>query len=395
VFSKTAENVFRLLRTVVLCLSLPMGAAAAPRLPADEGEILERLSLIRDSPQAAALRELRARVAAAPGEPGPAAALARRYFGLAMAEGDPRFVGYAQAALRPWSDNEAPPAILIVRAMLRQYRHEFDGALADLALALQRNPQNAEAHAWRAAIFMVRAEYGQAAEACAALTAQEDSLQAAGCSAYVEATTGRTRGAYDKLRTALAARVDASAGERLWVSTRLAEMAHRLGDAAAAEAHFRAALALDVGDNFLLAAYADFLLAQARAREAAALLRAHGRSDTLLLRLALATRALGLPEAERHTRTLGERFAAAALRGERLHLAEEARYLLDLRGDARAALAAAAENWKTQREPRDALVLLEAARAAGAPAAAAPVLEWLERSGFEHAGMRRLAAELR
>jgi predicted Zn-dependent protease len=312
-----------------------------------------------------------------------------------MAEGDPRFVGYAQAALRPWSDNEAPPAILIVRAMLRQYRHEFDGALADLALALQRNPQNAEAHAWRAAIFMVRAEYGQAAEACAALTAQEDSLQAAGCSAYVEATTGRTRGAYDKLRTALAARVDASAGERLWVSTRLAEMAHRLGDAAAAEAHFRAALALDVGDNFLLAAYADFLLAQARAREAAALLRAHGRSDTLLLRLALATRALGLPEAERHTRTLGERFAAAALRGERLHLAEEARYLLDLRGDARAALAAAAENWKTQREPRDALVLLEAARAAGAPAAAAPVLEWLERSGFEHAGMRRLAAELR
>jgi Tfp pilus assembly protein PilF len=385
----------RLLAALVLCLGVLPAAEAAPRTPADDGEILERLSLVRDSPQAASLRELRARVAAAPADPGPSAALARRYFGLAMADGDPRFIGYAQAALRPWDSTEAPPGILIVRAMLRQYRHDFDGALADLALALQRDPGAAEAHAWRAAIFMVRADYARAADACAALAALEDDLPAAGCSAYVEATTGRTRVTYDRLRAALAAHADAGAGARQWAFTRLAEMADRLGDAAAAEAHFKAALALGKEDNFLLAAYADFLLGQGRTREAAALLRAHSRSDTLLLRLALATRALGLPEAERHARALGERFAAAAMRGERLHLAEQARYLLDLRGDARAALGAAAENWKTQREPRDALILLEAARAAGAPAAAAPVLDWLERSRFEHAGMRRLAAELR
>jgi hypothetical protein len=125
------------------------------------------------------------------------------------------------------------------------------------------------------------------------------------------------------------------------------------------------------------------------------MLKEWSRSDTLLLRLALAERDLGLPEAARHARILGERFAAEAQRAERLHLAEEARYLLELRGDAEAALAAAAENWKSQREPRDALILLEAARAARNPAAAAPALEWLARTGFEHARMRRLAAELR
>ncbi|MGH8741469.1 MAG: hypothetical protein ACREUN_11180, partial [Burkholderiales bacterium] len=140
-------------------------------MPADEGEILERLSLSRDSPRAAELRELRARVAAAPADPGRAAALARHYFGLAMADGDSRYVGYAQAALQRWGDADAPPGILIARAMLRQYRHDFDGALADLALALQLDPGNAEAHAWRAAIFMVRADYAQAAAACAALAA--------------------------------------------------------------------------------------------------------------------------------------------------------------------------------------------------------------------------------
>lgn len=370
-------------------------AAAAPRLPTDKGEVLERLSLSRDSPQSAALRELRARVAAAPSDPGPAAALARRYFGVAMAQGDPRFVGYAQAALQRWVGAQAPTEILLVRAMLRQYRHDFEGALGDLALAVQVEPENAEVHAWRAAIFMVRADYAQAAGACAALAAHDDDLPAVGCSAYVEATTGRTRAAYDRLRAALEDRPDADEGERLWAHTRLAEMADRLGDATATERHFQAALALGVDDNFLLAAYADFLLQQGRSREVVALLKDRGRSDTLLLRLALATRDLGLPEAAQQARTLGERFAAAALRGERLHLGEEARYLLELQGDAKAALAAAAENWKSQREPRDALILLQAARAARAPEAAAPALDWLARTGFEHKGMHRLAAELR
>ena len=95
------------------------------------------------------------------------------------------------------------------------------------------------------------------------------------------------------------------------------------------------------------------------------------------------------------SRALGERFAAAALRGEKLHLAEEARYLLDLAGDPRAALAAATENWKSQREPRDALVLLEAAAAARDPAAAAPALRWLAETRYEDPRLQRVAARLK
>jgi fermentation-respiration switch protein FrsA (DUF1100 family) len=171
-------------------------------------------------------------------------------------------------------------------------------------------------------------------------------------------------------------------------------MAARLGDRGDAERHFREAMALGLTDNFLLAAYADFLLEQRRDREAVTLLAGWTQSDTLLLRLALAERRLGLPGAARHAQSLGERFAAANLRGERLHLAEEARYLLELRADADGALAAAVENWKAQREPRDAQILLEAARAARRPQAAAPVLAWLARSGYEHARMREIAAGL-
>ena len=71
----------------------------------------------------------------------------------------------------------------------------------------------------------------------------------------------------------------------------MAEMAWRFGDNAAAERQFRAALALGIDDNFLLAAYADFLLENGRPTEVVALLGKWSRSDTLLLRLALAARA--------------------------------------------------------------------------------------------------------
>jgi Tfp pilus assembly protein PilF len=387
-----------MLKLLLLALSglVALPSAAAPRIPADDREVVERLPLRARDPAGAELRALRAAARASPADPAAVAPLVRRYFELAMGEGDPRYVGYAQAALAPWAGAEGAPAeILVLRALLRQYRHDFEGALADLALALQRDPQSEEARAWRAAIHMVRADYPAAARECAALALMAEELQATGCRAYVEATTGRTLEAYVRLLGALERAERAGAASRLWAYTRLAEMSARLGDAPAAEGHFKAALALGLSDNFLLAAYADFLLEQRRPREVVALLKDWTRSDTLLLRLALAERDLGLPEAARHAQMLGERFAAEAQRAERLHLAEEARYLLELRGDANAALAAAAENWKSQREPRDALILLEAARAARKPAAAAPVLDWLARSGFEHQRMRRLATELR
>ena len=369
---------------LLLPLLATLPAWGVPHIPADDHEVLERLPVRPSDPLAAELRKLRAAVAAAPSDPGPAVQLARRYFDLAMAQGDPRYVGYADAALRPWYPSASRHAeVLTVRALLRQYRHDFEGALEDLAAAAQANPQDSEPHAWRAAIYMVRADYPAARRECAALTDRSNELHATGCSAYVDATTGKARGAYAALSAALARESAAPAGLRLWVLTRLAEIAWRLGDTRGAERHFRDALALDVTDNFLLAAYADFLLEQNRPADVVALLKDWTRSDTLLLRLALAERALKLASAEPHARALGERFADSAQRGERLHLQEEARYLLELKGDARAALAAASENWKAQREPRDAAILLKSALAAGDPRAAQPALEWLETTGFE------------
>jgi len=392
---------FRPCMNARLCLGLVLLAAtlavgAAPRVPAVDAEVLETLPGRPGDPAALELRRLRASVAAAPTDAEAAGGLARRYFDLAMEEGDPRYVGYAQAALRPWPEAAGTPAeILVLHGMLRQYRHDFPQAMADFELALKSEPANIEARAWRAAILMVQADYGAARRECALLARNATELHATACSAYVEATTGRARAAYERLAAALARRSDLEPAFGVWILTRLAEMAWRTGDLAEAERHFRAGLALGINDNFLLAAYADFLLEQDRSAEVVPLLKNWARSDTLLLRLALAARQLKLAGSEKYTRTLGERFADAARRGEKLHLQEEARYLLELKGDARGALAAAAENYRTQREPRDAQILLEAALAAREPAAAAPAMQWLESSGFESDRLRRFALQLK
>jgi Tfp pilus assembly protein PilF len=383
------------MKVLAAAILLWIAAHAAPHIPADERTVLERLPAKPNDPVMRELRGLRAALAAQPQDAGLASRLALRYFDLASAEGDPRYVGYAEAALQPWRNSDAPVQVLFARGVVRQYRHDFAGALEDFAAVVRREPAHVGAHAWRAAIFMVQADYEAAERECDALEGNAGELLSSGCSTYVEATTGHTREAFEQLSAALRAHPEASAQARLWVLTRLAEMQWRLGDPSNADRLFQQALALGVDDNFLLAAYADFLLERGRPKEVVEMLKAWRRSDTLLLRLALAEKTLGLRDAAADIQSLGERFAAAALRGERLHMAEEARYLLDLKGDARSALAVAAENWKAQREPRDAQIVLEAALAARDAAPAAAVLQWLEQSRFESPRLRALADQLK
>ncbi len=83
----------------------------------------------RSAPQFRELKPLQAAGGAAPNDPAPAIALATAYVRASRAEGDPRFLGYAQAALAPWwKDPEAPTAVLMLRATILQSRHEFDAA---------------------------------------------------------------------------------------------------------------------------------------------------------------------------------------------------------------------------------------------------------------------------
>ena len=374
-----------------LLILFAQSSFAAPRKPTADTEVLERLAQRALDPDARALAELRKAFSAAPDNAKLAARLAKTYFYLAAERGDPRFIGYADAVVARFGDR-APVDIVLVRGMLRQYRHDFRAAQADFEAALGANPELAEAHSWRAAIFFVGADYAAAQKECDALGRMGRTTMAGGCQGLLLAYTGHLGDARQTLLAALGQTGDE--GNRLWLLTRLAEVAGWQGQAATAERYYRQALAVDGNDAYLLAAWADFLLAAGRYEEVVKDLAGKEANDALLLRLAEAEARLGRPSLQPHLKALEDRFAAAKLRGDATHIGDEARYKLRLRNDPREAVRLATENYKVEREPRDARVLLEAAIAAGDPAAATPVLDWLRTSQFEDAYLRRLAEQV-
>ena len=369
---------------------------AAPYIPKDDAAVVERLPLKPGDPVNRELRDLRQTLAAHPEDIENAARLARRYYDLAMAEGDPRYVGYAEAAIRRWTAQPEPQAqIVFLRALLRQYRHDFSGAIADLDAVLARDPEDSGALLWRVALRLVQAQYPEARADCDRADAIASKLSAIACRAVIDGINGKARAAYDALSAALERQPASDPDQRQWMLTRLAEMALRFGDGKLAEKHFRQAIAAGGPDGFVLAALSDYLLDEQRPAEVVTLLKDWTRSDVLLLRLALAESALGAPAAREHAAALADRFAAATLRGDRLHLQEEARFELLLRKSPAKAVELAAENWRVQREPRDARILMEAALAAGNPGAAQPALDWLSATGYEDPRYRALGEALR
>ena len=382
-------------RAAAALLGLAAAAAlAAPFTPARDDEVVEKLPAGTD-PTLRAVESLRRQLASRPDDAALRLVIAQRYFDLAMAQGDPRFVGYASATIAPLEQSAAADArYWLLRGLLQQYGHDFDAALKSLQRSSELDPQAVAPVAWRAAIRMVRAQYAEAARDCERLHGIASALQAQGCSAYVQASTGKLREAYESLARSVASAPAADAGLALWLQTRLAEMAVRLQRPEDAERHYRTALAQDITDQFLLGSYADFLLARQRPAEVLKLLAGWERSDILLLRLALAGEAARDARAAGWKKQLRERFGAAAQRGDRLHEQEAARWALELENDPAQALAHAKRNYEQQREARDAEMLLRAALAAKQPEAARPALEWLRESGYEDAAMQALAAKL-
>lgn len=386
---------FTLMGIVVLAGGFLSVCYGAPHIPGSDAVVLEKLPFRPNDPIAREMAQMRSQLQREPRDLNVAVQLARRYYGLVAEEGDPRYLGYAQAALGPWWNLQEPPIpVQVLRASLAQFRHDFSGALADLDQVLLRDPRQGQARALRATIHIVQARYAQASSDCQALHGVTSELIAVGCEAMVDGLTGHAQAAYARLNATLAANPNASADEKLWVLLRLAEMAQRLGNFPAAEGQFRQALALGITDTFLLAAYADFLLLQDRAMEVDVMMKQKIRSDSLLLRLVLAEKRLGLPGEAESQATLAARYAAAQLRGDTVHQQEEAQFELKVRNNPKRALALAQENWKVQLEPRDARIFLEAALALRDPGAAAPVLRWLAESHIEDSVLTALAQQL-
>jgi Tfp pilus assembly protein PilF len=382
---------------VLICVGLIAGAcapaSAAPFVPQSDGQVLERLPFAPRDPVLRRLRALNGQLTRAPNDLRLAVVVAQGYSELGRVTGDPRYAGYAQAALAPWwSLERAPQEVLVLRAALRQRMHKFDLALADLATVLNINPRNVEARLMLATVKQVQGAYDEAGEECRALQDLTEKLVWTACLANVNGATGKLRESYDQLRAVFSRYPAAEPKLRSWVLTSLAEMATRAGMVSEAEAHFRAALTLAPADYYLLGAYADYLLDNGRPQDVVALLWDKAAADPLLLRYALALQAQNSNDLAAQVQQLEDRYAASRLRGDRVHLREEARFTLHLLDAPQEALKLARENWQVQKEPADLRILLEAALAAHDTAAVDLVRDWLRNSRLEDVQLRSMTA---
>lgn len=386
----------------LLLVTIPVQSAApAAYRPSQDDTVLAAAAIPRD----AAGRELatmRRTLAGKAGDLDAALGFARAAIALGRAEQDPRYFGYAEAALTPWWSKPAvPPPARLQRAILRQWQHRFAEAGADLdTLIAADGAEAAQAHLLRASLAMVRGEPEAALRDCSATFGRTDLLATTACIATANGLRGRAANSLAALEALLPRSATAPVETQRWARISAAEIAVRLGESARAEKHYRAALQLmgasGVRDPYLLASYADALLAWNRPAEVLDVLRGLERIDVLLLRLALAEDRLGADRVRREAlgAQLATRFADARARGDTVHQREYAWFLLDLRGEPQLALNAALANWQAQREVLDARLLLRAAVAAQRPESAQPVLDWGRRTGVEDQELARLRALL-
>jgi hypothetical protein len=375
---------------------------AAPFIPAGDDTLVERLpARIGNPAERQQQRALREQLRQHPAELQLATRLARDAIERARRDGDPRELGQAQAALAPWWTQPHPPApVRLLRAIVRQSQHDFGPALQDLDALMQPGTQpvplalQAQAELTRASVLQVQGRWREADAGCERLLGAHYAalgpavrLPAQVCRAELMSLQGQAAPAAAAL-AALARQPDADTG---WLSLVRAELAERRGDASADALYRQAVAAPSLPDVYTLAAYADWLLAQRRERDVATLLAGREDADALLLRLAIAWKRSADLRAPRAIATLAARFDAARLRGDRSHGREQARYELDLLGDAQAALSSAQSNWVVQKEPADALLLARAALAAKQPQAAQPVWQRARDTGWQDARLQALA----
>ena len=341
------------LARLLICAALgPLAwpAHSVPIKPASDDDVIEVLPAVPGG--RSEQKRLRKALAAQPRDVTLALTVARRYLEQAHESGDPRFAGMAMAAIEPWPDEATmSDDLLMMRATVQQYLHQFDDSVRLLERLLARPSGKGQSQAWlTSATSAPRAgRYADSDAACKQLAPTGAALHARACMAENAAL----RGDVDRARAAFALLLSnprEAAATQAWLSTSLAELEQRSGNGPAAEAAFKRALSL-APDTYTRLAYADLLIERRRPAEVLSLLAGEARSDTVLLRLVIAGTQARSATAAADVAEMRERIALANQRPEAMvfHGREQAMFALAVENDPDRALDLARGNVAQQR----------------------------------------------
>lgn len=395
----------RFFQLLLVCLTpcltiIPLSSHARPLTPTNDAEVVQTLPT--DSATRRAERQQRQALARSPRDPLLAVAAAESYLNLARAQGDARAAGLALGALQAWEGaaqvttqvpTQVPTEVLVMRATVAQYLHDFSGAEAMLKRAVQQQVNHPQAWLTLATVQRVRGDFAASDSSCEGVLRSGQRLHGLACLAENQSL----RGEQDAARTQFQQLLQTPrlpAGTRQWLLTSVAELEARAGHPDAARAAWLQATALGAS-GYTLDGYVDFLLDQGEPKTVIGLLdKAGSPSDGALLRLAIAGKQSADPRAAAWRNEMAARIDASRARpGEKnigaTHAREQARFALDVLNHPAQALALARENLKLQREPVDLGLLARTAAAQPVPRerarAEAEFKQWRDKLGLQDA----------
>jgi hypothetical protein len=365
---------------LLMLLTVPICAVSAPRpllTPSGDDVVLEtlpagpRLSVAPSTPTNSTSREAL----------GASLDTIAGLLSSARASGDPRYLGYAEAQLKPWLTRYASdPRVQLTHARLLQANHHFAPAQSILNSLITAHADASEAVLLSASIAQVQGDIALATQRCHELKGLAMLPFALICQAQVDGASGKAKMALATLQKVPTKALGFTSQQATWWWLSQADIADRLGEDELTE---RALVAAQPGGAEAIGAYADWLYRQQRFTKAEKLLLPWQRHDGLLTQLARVQRRLNRAEANATQVHVSARWQAFLARGESGHERELAGFYLDVAKQPKAALRYAKRNWQNQRETADFRIYARAAIANQSTSELAILREWQSSTGFE------------
>ena len=329
-----------------------------------------------------------------------ALAYGRAVFTLGLAEGDLRWFGSAKAALGPWwQAADLPAEGYFLRGLVKQGFHDFKAGLTDIDLAIALEPRRAEFWSWRFALHLLLADMAAARQDTEEMARLFGTEEADVYRAVLLYRTGQALPAVQMLTRAVRSPHYKDASSQDWLGFHLGE-AHRVaGQPELALKVWGERLKANPQSHLLRLSLADLLNQQGQYRQAKSVAMNQSDmaslTDALLMQVLLASAGLKDGDETRLASQMDARLKAQALRQEALIERPKLIYQIAYGQDVSAGLALSIENWKLQKEPPDALLFARAALALGQAQAAAPLVEWAEKTRYTDPQLGPLIQQLK
>jgi tetratricopeptide (TPR) repeat protein len=323
--------------------------------------------------------------------------LAKQYIQMARDHENPEYYKKAKSILKPWWNKKyISTPMRLIRATLFQHVHKYQQASDDLQKVIKETPLDAQAWLTLSAIQIIQGNYQEAKESCKTLGIAASNWFSFLCYSQIYSFTGKAEQSLN-IQQNLLQQLDAESTElRLWILSLMAETAMRLGDDAQAELNFKAVLKLKPNDHYVLRTYSDFLLRKKAYTKVLELLNDQTENNSLLVRQAIAAKFFNMTTQEKQwVDILDMRFTKASSTQDHTHDRDESLFRLAIYGDTKKALELAQNNWKHQKEPDDALMLLRAAYDNKSPDVAKVVIDWINECKLQDIRLQKYIHLLR